>query len=69
MSKMYTTIVNHFNIIDSYVTDTMGERYVTPPILSFDTIFEQIIKKYNKEVSLFFKNSFRKYRKNAFEDV
>ncbi|KAH9514993.1 Dynein heavy chain 10, axonemal [Bulinus truncatus] len=30
-----------YRAIMDYVTLTMGERYVTPPILSFDNIFEQ----------------------------
>ena len=30
-----------YRAITEYVTQTMGEKYVTPPIISFESIFEQ----------------------------
>lgn len=30
-----------FQAINTYVTITMGEQYITPPVISFDAIYEQ----------------------------
>lgn len=30
-----------YRAVEEYVTKSMGEKYVTPPIISFESIFEQ----------------------------
>lgn len=30
-----------FRAINTYISDTMGEEYITPPVISFDAIYEQ----------------------------
>lgn len=30
-----------YRAINAYITITMGEEYITPPVISFDAIYEQ----------------------------
>lgn len=30
-----------YRAINNYITDTMGEEYITPPVISYDAIYEQ----------------------------
>lgn len=32
-----------YRAINTYITNVMGEEYITPPVISFDAIFEQTL--------------------------
>lgn len=32
-----------YRAINTYILDVMGEEYITPPVLSFDAIYEQTL--------------------------